>query len=162
MCEQDLFKNTGKYRANRCSVTPTRHRHPRNIWHAKYLDLSAIQNPAVWNDFWLKNTSAMTYSQWESKIQSGKFGEELSQDYTTGFWAGFCCRRQISTVCGKKTRIVTKSVLVAVLEARYVWADEQRDPNLSQAITDDTIFSNLSDIIAMQSRNVSDTMTSWN
>ncbi len=102
MCEQDLFKNTGKYRANRCSVTPTRHRHPRNIWHAKYLDISAIQIPAVWNEFWLKNTSAMTYSKWESKIQSGKFGEELSQDYTTGFLAGFCCRRQIFTVCEKK------------------------------------------------------------
>ncbi len=45
---------------------------------AIYLDLSAIQNLAVWNEFWLKNTSAMTCSQWESKIQgSGKFGEEL-------------------------------------------------------------------------------------
>ncbi len=51
---------------------------PLNIWHAKYLDLPAIQNPAVWNEFWLKNTSPMTYSRWESMIQgSGKFGEEL-------------------------------------------------------------------------------------
>ncbi len=48
----------------------TRRRCPRNIWHAKYLDLSAIQNPAVWNEFWLKNILAMTYSQWESKIQA--------------------------------------------------------------------------------------------
>ncbi len=40
-------------------------------------------------------------SQWESKIQSGKFGEELSQAHTTGFLAGFCCRGQISTVCDK-------------------------------------------------------------
>ncbi len=52
-----------------------------NIWHAKYLELSAIQNPAVWmssDRFWLKNTSPMTYSQWESKIQgSGKFGEDF-------------------------------------------------------------------------------------
>ncbi len=40
-------------------------RHPRNSWHAKYPDLSSIENPAVWNDFWLKNTPAMTYSQWE-------------------------------------------------------------------------------------------------
>ncbi len=30
------------------------------------------------NEFWLKNTSAMIYSQWESKIQaSGKFGEDF-------------------------------------------------------------------------------------
>ncbi len=36
---------------------------PWNIRHAKYLDLSAIHNPAVWNEFWLKHTSAMTYSQ---------------------------------------------------------------------------------------------------
>ncbi len=49
-----------------------------NIWDAKYLDLSAIQNPAVWNVFWLKNKSVMTYSQSESKIQgSGKFRVEL-------------------------------------------------------------------------------------
>ncbi len=27
---------------------------PWNVWHAKYLDLPAIQNPAVWNEFWLK------------------------------------------------------------------------------------------------------------
>ncbi len=54
----------------------------RNIWHIKYLDLLAIQNPDVWNEFWLKNTSAMTYSQWESKIQgSGKFGEEFWPQY---------------------------------------------------------------------------------
>ncbi len=53
-------------------------RRPWNIWHAKYLDLSVIQNAAVWNEFWLKNTSAMTYSQWESKIQrSRKFGKDL-------------------------------------------------------------------------------------
>ncbi len=25
-----------------------RHRHPGNIWHAKYLELSVIHNPAVW------------------------------------------------------------------------------------------------------------------
>ncbi len=31
-----------------------------NIWDAKYMDLSAIQNPAVWNVFWLKNKSVMT------------------------------------------------------------------------------------------------------
>ncbi len=55
-----------------------RRRRPWNIWHAKYLELSAIHNPAVWNEFWLKNTSAMTYSQWESKRQgSGKFGEDF-------------------------------------------------------------------------------------
>ncbi len=52
-------------------------RRPQNIWHAKYLELSAILNPAVWmssDRFWLKNTSAMTYSQRESKIQgSWKF-----------------------------------------------------------------------------------------
>ncbi len=52
-------------------------RHPLNIWHVKYLELSAINNPAV-NEFWLRNTSAVTYSQWESKIQgSGKFGEDF-------------------------------------------------------------------------------------
>ncbi len=52
--------------------SPMRRRRPRNIWHAKYLELSAILNPAVWmssDRFWLKNTSAMTYSQWDSKIQ---------------------------------------------------------------------------------------------
>ncbi len=55
-----------------------RRRHPQNIWHAKYLELSAIHNPAVWmSSDW--NTSAMTYSQWESKIQcSRKLGEVLS------------------------------------------------------------------------------------
>ncbi len=54
-----------------------RRRHPQKIWHAKYLELSAIHNPAVWmSSDW--NTSAMTYSQWESKIQcSGKLGEVL-------------------------------------------------------------------------------------
>ncbi len=37
----------------------------------KYLELSAIHNPA-------ENTSTMTYSQWESRIQgSGKFREDL-------------------------------------------------------------------------------------
>ncbi len=30
--------------------SPMRHRHPWNIWHAIYLDLSAIHIPAVWND----------------------------------------------------------------------------------------------------------------
>ena len=58
--------------------SPTSRRRPWDIWHAKYLDLSAIQNPAVWKVFWLKTTSAMTDSQWESQIQSsGEFGEEL-------------------------------------------------------------------------------------
>ncbi len=61
--------------------SPTRRRRPPNIWHAKYLELSAILNPAVWmssDRFWLKNTSAMTYSQWESKIQGrGKFKEDF-------------------------------------------------------------------------------------
>ncbi len=28
-----------------------RRRHPGNIWHAKYLELSAIHNPAVWMSF---------------------------------------------------------------------------------------------------------------
>ncbi len=29
------------------------------------------------NEFWMKNTSVMTYSQWESNIQgSGKLGED--------------------------------------------------------------------------------------
>ncbi len=49
-----------------------------NIWDDKYMDLSAIQNPAVWNMSWLKNKLVMTYSQSESKIQgSGKFRVEL-------------------------------------------------------------------------------------
>ncbi len=46
--------------------SPTRRQRPQNIWHAKYLELSAILNPAVWmssDRSWLKNTSAMTYSQ---------------------------------------------------------------------------------------------------
>ncbi len=34
----------------------TRRQRLWNIWHAKHLDLSAIQNPAVWNEFWLNNT----------------------------------------------------------------------------------------------------------
>ncbi len=59
--------------------SPTRRWRPQNICHAKYRELSAILNPAVWmssDRFWLKNTSAMTYSQWESKIQgSWKFEE---------------------------------------------------------------------------------------
>ncbi len=58
--------------------SPMRRWRPWNIWHAKYLELSAIHNHAVCNDFWLKTTSAMTFSQWETKIQDrGKFGEEL-------------------------------------------------------------------------------------
>ncbi len=44
--------------------SPMCRRRPWNIWHAKYLDLSPIQNPAVWMS-WLKNTSVMTYNQWE-------------------------------------------------------------------------------------------------
>ncbi len=59
--------------------SPMCRRCPWNIWHAKYLELSAILNPAVWmssDRFWLKNTLAMTYSQWESKIHgSWKFEE---------------------------------------------------------------------------------------
>lgn len=36
--------------------------------------LHRVLCPAVWNVFWLEMTSAMTYSQWESKIQGrGKF-----------------------------------------------------------------------------------------
>ncbi len=47
--------------------SPKRRRHPLNIWHAKYLELSAIHNPAVW-----------AHSQWESKMQgNGKFGEDF-------------------------------------------------------------------------------------
>ncbi len=67
------------YQRRDLSESPTRRRRPRNIWHAKYLELSAIHKPAVWmssDRFWLKNTSAMTYSHWESKIQgSWKFKE---------------------------------------------------------------------------------------
>ncbi len=67
------------YQRHDLRESPTCRRRPRNIWHAKYLELSAILNPAVWmssDPFWLKNTSAMTYSQWESKIQgSWKFEE---------------------------------------------------------------------------------------
>ncbi len=54
--------------------SPRHRRRPWNIWHTKYLELSAIHNHAVCNDFWLKTTSAMTFSQWETKIQGrGKF-----------------------------------------------------------------------------------------
>ncbi len=66
------------YQRRNLRESPRRHRRPWNIWHAKYLELSAIHNHAVCNDFWLKTTSAMTFSQWETKIQGrGKFGEEL-------------------------------------------------------------------------------------
>ncbi len=69
------------YQRHDLRESPTRRRRPWNIWHAKYLELSAILNPAVWMSsdlFWLKNTSAMTYSHWESKIQgSWKFEEGI-------------------------------------------------------------------------------------
>ncbi len=43
--------------------------HPGNIWHAKSCCV---------NEFWLKTTSAMTYSQWVSKIQgSWKLEEDF-------------------------------------------------------------------------------------
>ncbi len=48
--------------------SPMRRRHPRNTWHDKYLELDS-QSCYV-NELWLKNTSAMTYSRRESKIQS--------------------------------------------------------------------------------------------
>ncbi len=66
------------YQGRNLRESPMRRWHPWNICHAKYLELSAIHNPTVWMSFDWKNTSVMTYSQWESKIQgSGKFGEEF-------------------------------------------------------------------------------------
>ncbi len=44
-------------------------RYPWNIWHAKYLELSAIPNPAVWMSSDWKIHGRWPYSQWETKIQ---------------------------------------------------------------------------------------------
>lgn len=43
------------------------------------MDLSAIQNLAAWNELWLKNTPAMTYSRRESKIQGSGMVTELNE-----------------------------------------------------------------------------------
>ncbi len=53
--------------------SPRRRRRPWNIWHAKYLELSAIHNHAVCNDFWLK-----LHRRWPSANERQRYRAEGS------------------------------------------------------------------------------------
>ncbi len=54
----------------------------------------------MWNEFWLKNTSVMTYSQWESKIQgSGKFADEFSPTISSSTIFFFPLQISVQTIC---------------------------------------------------------------